>query len=124
MKIFGGPIDQYGMGMAGELKKRIGIESKLLAVMAEAYLAGGLGVKTEDLCLITPAYSQRFGEWRKKDILITKRKNEGRTFTYYLKTDPEMIDWDEFKLIYRVEVPIRRPGRRIKQDENQMTINF
>ena len=110
--------------MAGELKKRSGIENKLLTVMAEAYFAGDLGVKTEDLCLITPAYSQRFGEWREKDIIIKKKKNDGGTFTYFLKTDPEMIDWDEFKLIYRAEIPIRHPGRRINKNENQLTINF
>ena len=124
MQISAEPIDQYGMAMVDDLKKRSGIESNLLSVMAKAYFAGGLGVKTEDLCLITPAYSQRFGEWRKKDIIIKKKKNEGGTFTYFLKTDPEMIDWDKFKLIYRAEVPIRRPGRQIKKNENQMTINI
>ncbi len=87
---------------------------QLLTKMAEGYHSGK-GVDTMTLCQITPAYSQRFGEWKLKDIRIDKIKNDdGHTYTYHLCTDPDSFDWDSLldsKVRLRAAIPLRRKGR-------------
>jgi len=100
-----------------------GKERQLLFKMAEAYWRGG-GMTTEELCRLTPAYSQRFGDWRKNGIMITKEKNDAGGYTYFLRTDPEMIDWDNYTLIMRPDIPIKAAGMKVKKDDNQLTIKI
>lgn len=98
-------------------------EYRLLSKMAEGYHAGN-GVDTMTLCQITPAYSQRFGEWRQKGIQVDKHKNDDGTYTYYLRTDPRMIDWREFKLIYNPDLPAKPRGIKQNPVANQVGMEF
>ena len=67
---------------------------RLLQAMMESY-PDPVSYKT--LMLITPAYSQRFGEWRKVGIKITCESVYGGSY-YHLKTHPEAIDAEHIEL--------------------------
>ena len=98
--------------------KPMKIETQLLSKMAEYYYLGQ-GVSHRILCQITPAYSQRFGDWRKHGIMVRKKSDGHGGFLYSLETDPRLIDWDNFRVKFRMEVPIiqkPRTNHNVKSD--------
>lgn len=94
-------------------------EQILIQRMSEGYYSGK-GVDTMTLCKITPAYSQRFGEWQTKckAIKIDKMKRSDGTYTYHLRTDPMAIDWDRMTA-KMPEKRIVRAGKKIEEPELQ-----
>jgi len=61
---------------------------ELITQMINAYPQG---VSYKRLALITPAYSQRFGEFAKNGIVINQVNIDGESY-YYLRTHPTAID--------------------------------
>jgi len=86
---------------------------KLKLAWYEARLSGDPDkayVSYYQLCLISPAYSQRFGEWNEvfKDLIISKQDGPGKA--YALAYDPAAIDVR--RLIVKVpDMPI--PTRKV-----------
>lgn len=58
-------------------------------------------VSHTELALITVAYSQRFGEMKRKSnkLIKFKRRSDGdKKYSYSLTTCPDYIDWGTFKV--------------------------
>ena len=96
------------------------IRRLLISRMAETYYPPHKGMNTRTLCKITPAYSQRFGEWKQEGIIVEKMKNDdGHTYTYHLRTDPTTFDWDTLRAVIPRERIRRTKGKVEKKDDGQ-----
>jgi hypothetical protein len=73
------------------------IEHRLLSRMMETF-GRSAPVSHRELCLITPAYSQRFGDWKKAAVEIEKQSDGNGGFRYKLLTDPRTIDTMNIRL--------------------------
>jgi len=90
---------------------------KLIWRMCEAYGAGKITpekawVHHRELCQLTPAYSQRFGEWREVGIITEKKPDGQGGFLYRLVTNPSSVDWDQMRLVFRCDDPIKPTHRK------------
>lgn len=95
-------------------------EMILLSRLCEAYYRHK-GLRTMELSALTPAYSQRFGEWREFGIVVEKQPDaeHENQFIYCLRTDPATIDI----LALRLRVPEQRTkpkGKQIEKGEEQI----
>lgn len=95
------------------------IEHRLLSFMMETY-GRYPGKSHRELCLITPAYSQRFGEWKKVGIEVSKESDGVGGFRYKLLTDPGLIDTIEIRLRADVERRAKVKGKAQPITESQI----
>jgi hypothetical protein len=94
-------------------------EHRLLSRMMETYGRGD-GASHKELAIITVAYSQRFGEWRKIGIETSKEPDGGSGFRYKLLTDPRTIDTINIRLKVDLDMPATPKSKAAPQSGAQM----